>query len=79
MRHREGLGLGDVKLMAMVGSFLGLHGALFTLLWGSRGRRSGLRLHAATDKDPATYELPFGTFLGAAALLVAMMAPALLP
>jgi leader peptidase (prepilin peptidase)/N-methyltransferase len=35
IRHREGLGLGDVKLMVMVGSFLGLQMALGTLLWGS--------------------------------------------
>ena len=35
VRHREGLGLGDVKLVAMVGSFLGLRGALQTLVLGS--------------------------------------------
>ena len=35
IRHREGLGLGDVKLVAMVGSFLGLRGALLTLILGS--------------------------------------------
>src|SRR5580700_10023307 len=35
VRHREGLGLGDVKLIAMVGAFLGLRGALFTLIVGS--------------------------------------------
>src|SRR6185295_7197500 len=35
IRHREGLGFGDVKLIAMVGSFLGLRGALFTLIVGS--------------------------------------------
>ena len=27
-RHKEGLGLGDVKMMAMVGAFLGVRGAL---------------------------------------------------
>ena len=35
VRHREGLGFGDVKLIAMVGSFLGLRGALLTLVAGS--------------------------------------------
>ena len=35
VRHREGLGFGDVKLMAMVGAFLGLRGALLTLVLGS--------------------------------------------
>src|SRR5262249_53883125 len=35
LRHREGLGLGDVKLIAMVGAFLGLRGALLTLIAGS--------------------------------------------
>src|SRR5215475_14872761 len=34
VRHREGLGFGDVKLVAMVGSFLGLRGALVTLIVG---------------------------------------------
>jgi len=35
LRKREGLGLGDVKMMAMVGSFVGLRGTFWTILLGS--------------------------------------------
>lgn len=73
VRHREGLGLGDVKLIAMVGSFLGLRHALLTLILGSvAGSILGYGYIKATGKDPSTYPLPFGTFLGAAALAVAL-------
>jgi len=69
IRHREGLGLGDVKLIAMVGAFLGFHGALLTLILGSlAGSIVGYAYIKITHKDAATYELPFGTFLGLAAL-----------
>jgi len=73
LRHREGLGLGDVKLVAMAGAFLGLHGALLTLIAGSLGGSViGYAYIRITHKDPATYELPFGTFLGVAAIAVAL-------
>jgi leader peptidase (prepilin peptidase)/N-methyltransferase len=73
VRHREGLGFGDVKLIAMVGAFLGLRGALLTLILGSLGGSLiGYAYILATKKDPATYELPFGTFLGFAALAAAL-------
>jgi leader peptidase (prepilin peptidase)/N-methyltransferase len=35
LRKREGMGLGDVKMMAMVGSFVGLRGTFWTILLGS--------------------------------------------
>jgi leader peptidase (prepilin peptidase)/N-methyltransferase len=35
IRGREGIGMGDVWLLGMVGAFLGLPGALFTLFVGS--------------------------------------------
>jgi leader peptidase (prepilin peptidase)/N-methyltransferase len=73
LRHREGLGLGDVKLVAMVGAFLGLHGALLMLIAGSlAGSLIGYAYIRFTHKDPATYELPFGTFLGLAGIAVAL-------
>jgi leader peptidase (prepilin peptidase)/N-methyltransferase len=72
VRHREGLGLGDVKLIATVGAFLGMRNALATLIIGSvSGSILGYAYIKFTHKDASTYELPFGTFLGLAALLVA--------
>lgn len=35
VRGREGMGLGDVKMMAMVGAFLGVRNTFFTLLVGA--------------------------------------------
>lgn len=35
VRKREGMGLGDVKMMAMVGAFVGLRGTFWTILLGS--------------------------------------------
>ncbi len=79
VRHREGLGLGDVKLIAMVGSFLGLQSALATLILGSvAGSILGYGYIKATGKDASTYPLPFGTFLGVAGLGVALAGQKLL-
>ncbi len=74
VRDREGLGLGDVKMVAMIGAFLGLQGALLALIVGSLlGAIVGLFYIWFTGKEASTYELPFGTFLGAAALGVGFM------
>ena len=70
LRGREGMGLGDVKMMAMAGAFLGIKRTLLTILAGSLlGSVIGLLVIALTGKG-RDYELPFGTFLGAGALLV---------
>jgi leader peptidase (prepilin peptidase) / N-methyltransferase len=71
LRHREGLGLGDVKMVAMIGAFLGLGNALLTLIAASLlGAVVGLFYIWFTGKDASTYELPFGSFLGISALVV---------
>jgi leader peptidase (prepilin peptidase)/N-methyltransferase len=72
VRHREGLGLGDIKMVAMIGAFLGLQGVLLTLIVGSTlGAVIGLGYILLARKDAAHYELPFGSFLGATAVGVA--------
>ena len=70
LRGREGMGLGDVKMMLMAGAFLGLKRTLLTIFAGSiLGSVLGIAVIVARRKD-SDYELPFGTFLGMAALLV---------
>jgi leader peptidase (prepilin peptidase) / N-methyltransferase len=70
LRGREGMGLGDVKMMLMAGAFLGAKRTLLTIFAGSLlGSVLGVAVILARRKE-ADYELPFGTFLGMAALLV---------
>jgi len=70
VRHRDGLGFGDVKMIAMMGAFLGLQRTLLVLVLGSvLGSVVGLGFILIARKDASTYELPYGTFLGAAALV----------
>jgi leader peptidase (prepilin peptidase) / N-methyltransferase len=101
VRKRDGMGMGDVKMMAMVGAFLGLRGAFLTILVGTllgsivgialvtalyafgwrreiaqRAHRRGiggvsvLRWTLASE-----YQLPLGSFLGVAALVVVYVLP----
>jgi leader peptidase (prepilin peptidase) / N-methyltransferase len=70
LRAREGMGLGDVKMMLMAGAFLGAKRTLLTIFAGSLlGSVIGVIFILARRKD-STYELPFGTFLGVGAILV---------
>ena len=69
IRGAEGMGLGDVKFLAMIGVFLGWKGVLLTIGLGSvLGAAVGLGLIAA-GRGRRDTELPFGTFLAAGALL----------
>jgi len=70
LRGVEGMGLGDVKLLAMIGAFLGWRGVLLTLgLAATAGALLGLTL-IALGRGRRDTELPFGTFLAGAATIV---------
>jgi leader peptidase (prepilin peptidase)/N-methyltransferase len=64
LRRIEGLGFGDVKMMGMVGAFVGWKGVLLTLFLGSlSGTLVGVFILAGREGSLKT-KLPFGTFLG---------------
>ena len=78
VRGVEGLGMGDVKMLAMIGAFLGWQQMLVTLILASfagsvvgvailAGRRGGMKA-----------ALPFGTFLAVGAIVAAVAGDALL-
>lgn len=72
-RREEGLGMGDVKMLAMIGAFLGWQAVLLTLVLSSiSGAVIGVAMMALQRGD-MKYALPFGTFLAIGAL-VAMLA-----
>lgn len=74
----EGLGGGDPKLMGMVGAFLGVKLGLLTIMLGSvLGALIGLAYIKTTGKD-YRYPLPFGSFLGVAAIGAALWGEQLL-
>ncbi len=68
-RKKQGLGMGDVKMMAMVGAFMGWRLTLFVIFAGSAlGSLIGLFLILFKGQTLQT-KLAFGTFLGAATLI----------
>ena len=68
VRRKEGLGFGDVMLMLMVGTFLGLPLALLTVLFGSLlGAVVGLPFELLSRKH-RHFRWPYGSFLGAAGI-----------
>jgi leader peptidase (prepilin peptidase)/N-methyltransferase len=72
-RREEGMGMGDVKMLAMIGAFLGWKAVLVTLVLSSfSGAIIGMIMMAAQRGD-MKYALPFGTFLAIGAL-IAMLA-----
>jgi len=69
VRKKEGLGLGDVTMMLLVGAYLGWKLALFTLILASfLGALVGVFFIFFRKKD-MQFALPFGTFLAPAAFV----------
>lgn len=70
VRRQEGMGMGDVKLLAMIGAFLGAWPALFFVILCSTllGSAVGIAVIVARRSSLRT-QLPFGPFLAVAALI----------
>jgi leader peptidase (prepilin peptidase)/N-methyltransferase len=67
-RREEGMGMGDVKMLAMIGAFLGWKAVLVTLILASFcGALVGLGM-MALQRGSMKYALPFGTFLALGSL-----------
>jgi leader peptidase (prepilin peptidase)/N-methyltransferase len=78
VRHEEGLGMGDVKMLAMIGAFIGWKLTLMTLMMASvAGSIIGVAVITARRGD-MKYALPFGTFLAVGAALAAIVGTPLL-
>ena len=91
MLKREGLGLGDTKLLALIGAVLGWKSLFFVVFVGSvggalislpfliRARRQQAAANPTAAAEPLRQTLiPYGPFLAGAALLYLFTGPALL-
>ena len=78
VRHEEGLGMGDVKMLAMIGAFVGWKLTLMALMMASfAGSLVGL-IFIVSRRGGLKYALPFGTFLALGAALAATIGPGVL-
>jgi leader peptidase (prepilin peptidase)/N-methyltransferase len=68
----DGLGMGDVKMLAMIGAFLGWQLALVTLMLASFGGAVVGMALLATGRGGMQAALPFGTFLAVGAAIAAV-------
>jgi leader peptidase (prepilin peptidase)/N-methyltransferase len=76
LRHREGLGLGDAKLSAAIGAWVGWQGLPTMLLWGSMlGLLFAIALSLQGMRLRLSDRLPFGVFLAAGGWLVWLYGP----
>ena len=75
LTKREGMGGGDIKLLAMIGAFLGWKGIIFTIFVGSAiGAAVGTVSALRTEKG-RKLAIPFGPFLSLGALLFIFFGP----
>ncbi len=69
IRKADGMGMGDVKLLAMLGAFLGVKGVLFTLFVSSLvGSVVGI-IVILMRRGNFQFALPYGPFLSLGAIL----------
>jgi leader peptidase (prepilin peptidase) / N-methyltransferase len=78
LRGEEGMGMGDVKMLAMIGAFLGWRAVLLTLILSSfAGALVGI-IMLSSKGGSMRHALPFGTFLAVGALVSMIAGDAIL-
>ena len=78
VRNREGMGLGDVKLLAMSAAFLGFWPAIVSLFAGVLLASLYAAILLARGRATAATRLPFGSFLALGGLISALFGPRLI-
>jgi leader peptidase (prepilin peptidase)/N-methyltransferase len=79
LRKTEGMGGGDIKLLAMIGAATGLEGVMFTLFTASlTGTVAGLGTLLVTKGSNRQLKIPFGPYLSAGAILYIFFGNALI-
>jgi leader peptidase (prepilin peptidase)/N-methyltransferase len=78
VRKREGMGLGDVKLLALMSAFLGFWPALFALFSGIMAAFVYAVILLVRGRAGAATRLPFGSFLAAGGLFSALFGRSLI-
>jgi leader peptidase (prepilin peptidase)/N-methyltransferase len=70
VRHEIGMGMGDVKLLAAIGGWLGYQSILPTIFYGSvLGSTVGIVVLLMSRKFSLQTKIPFGPFLAIGAIL----------
>lgn len=70
LRKEEGMGGGDIKLLAMIGAATGWEGVLFTIFAGSlTGTLAGTAIMVTTRSANPKLRIPFGPYLAMGATL----------
>jgi leader peptidase (prepilin peptidase)/N-methyltransferase len=72
VRHREGMGLGDVKLLAMIAAFLGFWPAVLSLFFGVLTATAYAIVLLTRGKAHTASKLAFGSFLCLGGLITAL-------
>jgi leader peptidase (prepilin peptidase)/N-methyltransferase len=75
LRKQDGLGLGDVKLIAMIAAFLGFWQAMLALLVGVVTAALFGIIQLARQRANRNTKLPLGSFLAAGGLFAALFGP----
>jgi leader peptidase (prepilin peptidase) / N-methyltransferase len=72
---REGMGGGDIKLLAMIGAFVGWKGVMFTIFVASlTGTLAGMAM-IVRRKEGMKFAVPFGPFLAVGAIAYLFFGP----